>query len=188
MRRQSSTNSESTSVDELVKGKSKQEDHGSLLTMCEVPELPVRGYLQDADFMKREFSIYTPGTFSVAAEHEHPATQGETSTANQVELNWQDKSDYVYMALVRRPEDTETSDYMTLVGSGLKKMALILLKIMVAKYNSTVTMQVGAFYKQNKINLFSYPTCQFEGDILIRVVYQRICERLPYTNQSQCKL
>lgn len=29
---------------------------------------------------------------------------------------------------------------------GLKKMALILLKIMAAKYNSTVTMQVGAFY------------------------------------------
>ena len=116
MRRQSSTNSESTSVDELVKGKSKQEDHGSSLTMCEVPELPVRGYLQDADFMKREFSIYIPGTFSVAAEHEHPATQGETSTANQIELNWQDKSDNVYMALVRRPEDTETSDYMTLVG------------------------------------------------------------------------
>ena len=78
--------------------------------MCEVPELPVRGYLQDVDFMKREFSVYAPGTFSMAAEH--PATQGETSTANQ--LTWHDKSDY--MALVRRPEDSETSGYMTLIG------------------------------------------------------------------------
>ena len=87
-----------------MKGKSKQEfeDHSSSLTMCEAPELPVREYLQDVDFMKREFSAYTPGTFSMAAEHEHPATQGEASTANQ--FTWQDKSDYVYMALVRRPK------------------------------------------------------------------------------------
>ena len=41
-------------------------------------------------------------------------------------------------------------------------------------------MQVGAFYKQNKsIKLFSHPTYQFEGDILIHAVYQRIYERLP---------
>jgi hypothetical protein len=122
LRKQStrSTNLESTCVhvDELVKEKSKQnEDHSSSLAMCEVPELPVRGYLQDADFMKREFSVYAPGTFSMNSEQ--PATfsdQGENSTANQ--LTWQHKSDY--MTLVRRPEDSENSDYTTLLGRSKK--------------------------------------------------------------------
>lgn len=35
-------------------------------------------------------------------------------------------------------------------------MALLFLKIMVMKYDSTVTMQVGAFEKQNKRIKFNY--------------------------------
>ena len=109
-------------MDELVKGKSKwDEDCSSSFTTCEVPELPMRGYLPYSDFKKREFVLDPPTqSFSVAmksAEHEQPATfsdHGENSTANQ--LTWQDKMETSdYMTLVRRPEDTETSDYMTLI-------------------------------------------------------------------------
>ena len=118
MIRSSTITPESASVDELVKGKNEQdEDHSSSLNL---PKLPMRRYLQDTDFMKREFLI-DPPTVCVAmksAEYEQSATfcyQGEKGTANQ--LTWQDEMETGdYMTLVGRPEDSETSDYMTLVG------------------------------------------------------------------------
>ena len=112
--------SASHSVDELVKGRGEQdEDQSSSFTTCQVPELPMRRYLQDADFIKREFLVDTPAV-SVAMKSTENAQlakfsdQQENSTASQ--LTWQDKIETSdYMTLIRRPDDSETSDYMTIV-------------------------------------------------------------------------
>ena len=57
----SATNPESVNKDELVKAVSKWHiDHSSSLN-DEIPELPMRGYLQYSDFKKREFLVGMPG-------------------------------------------------------------------------------------------------------------------------------
>ena len=100
-------------MDELVKSKCKWcRDHSSSLE-DELPELPMRRYLKDIDFMKQE-SLGDPHTASMAmksANYEQSAipfvNKGETNSVNQ--LIWQDKTETNdYMTLRKRPEDSDS--------------------------------------------------------------------------------
>ena len=104
----STTNPTSANMGELVKGKCKWcRDHSSS-PEDELPELPMRGYLQDNDFMKQEFLV-DPHSASVAmkpASYKQPATFVNQGKVNQ--LTWQDKTETNdYMTLLRRPEDSD---------------------------------------------------------------------------------
>ena len=79
----------------------------------ETPELPMRGYLQDSDFMRREFKsrpVHPPAVPKTSPIYEKPATlnfinQEENEIVTQ--LTWQEKE-------FPPAHKTETSDYMTL--------------------------------------------------------------------------